>query len=98
MPNTGNSIIWSTLINSPYGIYARDASHNYYERLSTHDNYETGSQLEGASQNNTIIYLDSYANRDPRKNGESADGFACQPCFRDYGDGQLVELGWLVKQ
>ncbi|KFA79331.1 hypothetical protein S40288_03569 [Stachybotrys chartarum IBT 40288] len=66
------------LINGPYGIYARDASHNYYERLSTHDNYETGFQLEGASQNNTVIYLDSYANRDPRKNGESADGFACK--------------------
>jgi hypothetical protein len=28
--------------------------------------------------NNTVIYLDSYLNRDPRKNGESADGFACK--------------------
>ncbi|KAI6780459.1 family 9 polysaccharide lyase [Emericellopsis cladophorae] len=66
------------LINGPYGIYARDASHNYYEGLSTHDNYETGFQLEGASSNNTVINLDSYMNRDPRKNGESADGFACK--------------------
>ncbi|KAL0960156.1 hypothetical protein HGRIS_011791 [Hohenbuehelia grisea] len=66
------------LINGPYGIYARDASNNYYERLSTHDNYETGFQLEGASSNNTVINLDSYRNRDPRKNGESADGFACK--------------------
>lgn len=66
------------LINGPYGIYARDASNNYYEGLSTHDNYETGFQLEGASSNNTIINLDSYLNRDPRKNGESADGFACK--------------------
>jgi hypothetical protein len=24
------------------------------------------------------VYLDSYRNRDPRKNGESADGFACK--------------------
>ena len=23
-----------------------------------------------------VLYLDSYGNRDPRKNGESADGFA----------------------
>ncbi|KAI4595921.1 hypothetical protein KJ359_006560 [Pestalotiopsis sp. 9143b] len=66
------------LINGPYGVYARDASHNYYELLSTHDNYETGFQLQGASENNTVIYLDSYRNRDPRKNGESADGFACK--------------------
>ena len=66
------------MINGPYGIYARDASHNYYEGLSTHDNYETGFQLEGASANNTVLNLDSYRNRDPRKNGESADGFACK--------------------
>ncbi|OLN87139.1 Pectate lyase L 4 [Colletotrichum chlorophyti] len=66
------------LINGPYGIYARDASHNYYNSLSTHDNYETGFQLEGASSNNTVLNLDSYRNRDPRKNGESADGFACK--------------------
>ena len=66
------------LINGPYGIYARDASHNYYEGLSTHDNYETGFQLQGTSSNNTVVNLDSYRNRDPRKNGESADGFACK--------------------
>ncbi|KAF7542113.1 hypothetical protein G7054_g30 [Neopestalotiopsis clavispora] len=66
------------LINGPYGVYARDASHNYYELLSTHDNYESGFQLQGASEYNTVIYLDSYRNRDPRKNGESADGFACK--------------------
>lgn len=66
------------MINGPYGIYARDASHNYYNGLSTHDNYETGFQLEGASANNTVLNLDSYRNRDPRKNGESADGFACK--------------------
>ncbi|WQF87436.1 Putative pectin lyase/virulence factor, right handed beta helix domain, PL-6 family [Colletotrichum destructivum] len=66
------------IINGPYGIYARDASHNYYDGLSTHDNYETGFQLEGASANNTVVNLDSYRNRDPRKNGESADGFACK--------------------
>jgi len=36
----------------------------------------TGFQIEGASANNVVLYLDSYGNRDPRKNGESADGFA----------------------
>ncbi|KAI3342672.1 family 9 polysaccharide lyase [Ustulina deusta] len=66
------------LINGPYGIYSRDSSHNYYERISTHDNYESGFQIQGDASNNTVIYLDSYLNRDPRKNGESADGFACK--------------------
>ena len=66
------------LINGPYGVYARDASHNHYERLTTHDNYESGFQIQGVSENNTVVYLDSYRNRDPRKNGESADGFACK--------------------
>ncbi|KAF1920762.1 pectin lyase fold/virulence factor [Ampelomyces quisqualis] len=75
------------LINGPYGIYARDASHNYYELITTHDNYETGFQLEGASSNNTVEYLDSYRNRDPRKNGESADGFACKS---GSGEGNVI--------
>ncbi|KAK7398592.1 hypothetical protein QQX98_012029 [Neonectria punicea] len=65
-----------TLINGPYGVYHQDSSNNYYERIVTHDNYETGFQMQGASANNQVVYLDSYMNRDPRKNGESADGFA----------------------
>ncbi|KAM5344254.1 hypothetical protein ACJ41O_012791 [Fusarium nematophilum] len=66
------------LINGPYGVYLRDGSNNYFERITTHDNYETGFHMEGALSNNQVIYLDSYRNRDPRKNGESADGFACK--------------------
>lgn len=62
------------LINGPYGVYSRDASNNYYERLVTRDNYETGFQIQGSASNNQVINLDSYGNRDPRKNGESADG------------------------
>jgi hypothetical protein len=46
--------------------------------IMTCANYTTGFQLEGASSNNLVLYLDSYRNRDPRKNGESADGFACK--------------------
>ncbi|KAH6887473.1 pectate lyase L [Thelonectria olida] len=67
-----------TLINGPYGVYHRDSSNNYYERIVTHDNYETGFHMQGSSANNQVVYLDSYLNRDPRKNGESADGFACK--------------------
>ncbi|KAL2814151.1 hypothetical protein BJX63DRAFT_420935 [Aspergillus granulosus] len=62
------------LINGPYGVYSRDASNNHYERIITRDNYETGFQIQGAASNNVVLYLDSYGNRDPRKNGESADG------------------------
>ncbi|KAI1495917.1 pectin lyase fold/virulence factor [Biscogniauxia marginata] len=75
------------LINGPYGVYSRDSSHNYYERLSTHDNYESGFQIQGTAENNTVVYLDSYLNRDPRKNGESADGFALK---EGSGEGNVI--------
>jgi hypothetical protein len=62
------------IINGPYGIYCDGCNNNIWDRLVTHDCYETGFQLQGASSNNLILNLDSFANRDPRKNGESADG------------------------
>ncbi|KAJ0124331.1 pectate lyase [Diaporthe amygdali] len=67
-----------TLINGPYGVYLQDGNNNIFDRIVTHDNYETGFQMQGSISNNQILYLDSYMNRDPRKNGESADGFACK--------------------
>ena len=67
-----------TLINGPYGVYVRDSSNNYFEQITTHDNYETGFHMQGSLSNNQVLFLDSYMNRDPRKNGESADGFACK--------------------
>jgi hypothetical protein len=62
------------IINGPYGVYCDGCNNNVWERLVIHDNYETGFQLQGASSNNLILNLDSHDNRDPRKNGESADG------------------------
>jgi Right handed beta helix region len=67
-------IIGLEIINGPYGVYCDGCNNNVWERLVTHDNYETGFQLQGASSNNLILNLDSFGNRDPRKNGESADG------------------------
>jgi hypothetical protein len=64
------------LVNGPYGVYCDGCNHNVFSRLSTHDNYESGFQLQGSSSGNQILNLDSYGNRDPRKNGESADGLA----------------------
>ncbi|SDM32802.1 Protein of unknown function [Streptomyces sp. cf386] len=64
------------LVNGPYGIYCDGCNSNVFSRLSTHDNYESGFQLQGSSSDNQILNLDSYGNRDPRKNGESADGLA----------------------
>lgn len=75
------------LKNGPYGVYATGSSNNIFDRLVTHDNYETGFQLQGNSANNQILYLDSYANRDPRKNGESADGLAIK---EGTGEGNIV--------
>jgi hypothetical protein len=69
-------LIGLEIIHGPYGIFGLDSSNNYYERLVTRDNYESGFHLFLASSNNQIINLDSYGNRDPRKNGESADGLA----------------------
>ncbi|KAG8987108.1 hypothetical protein FRB90_003595, partial [Tulasnella sp. 427] len=75
-----NGFYWTfsglEIINGPYAIYSRDASYNIYENLVVHDNYESGVQIQGAASYNQIINLDSYRNRDPRKNGESADGIA----------------------
>ena len=60
--------------HGPYAIYCNNCGNNTFDRLVTHDNYETGFQLQGSAANNQILNLDSYNNRDPRKNGESADG------------------------
>lgn len=64
------------IINGPYGVFGLDTSHGVYDGLVTRDNYESGLHLQGASGENHILNLDSYGNRDPRKNGESADGLA----------------------
>ena len=77
-----------TLINGPYGVYVQDSSNNKFDQLVTHDNYETGFQMQGSSSNNQVLYLDSYRNRDPRKNGESADGFALK---EGSGNGNILK-------
>lgn len=64
------------IINGPYGIFAIEANNNIYRDLVTRENYETGLHLVLDSSDNQVINLDSYGNRDPRKNGESADGLA----------------------
>ncbi|KAG8840222.1 hypothetical protein FRC20_005728 [Serendipita sp. 405] len=64
------------VIHGAYGVYSRDASYNIYRNLITRDNYESGLQIQGTAAYNQVINLDSYGNRDPRKNGESADGLA----------------------
>ncbi|GIF00112.1 right-handed parallel beta-helix repeat-containing protein [Paractinoplanes rishiriensis] len=69
-------LIGLEIIHGPYGVFGLDSSNNYYERLVTRDNYESGFHLFLTSSNNQIINLDSYGNRDPRNAGESADGLA----------------------
>jgi hypothetical protein len=69
-------IIGLEIINGPYGIFGVDTGFNVFDRLVTRNNYESGLHLQGASGGNQIINLDSHGNRDPRKNGESADGLA----------------------
>ncbi|MGI5213960.1 right-handed parallel beta-helix repeat-containing protein [Plantactinospora sp. CA-290183] len=75
------------IANGPYAIFCRDCNNNLFDRLVTRDNYESGLQIQGAASNNQVINLDSYGNRDPRKNGESADGLAIK---EGSGAGNLV--------
>ena len=80
-------VIGLEIANGPYGVYCRDCNNNTFERLVVRDNYETGLQIQGASSNNQVINVDAYGNRDPRKNGESADGLAIK---EGSGTGNLV--------
>ncbi|GAA4899688.1 right-handed parallel beta-helix repeat-containing protein [Streptomonospora salina] len=75
------------IVNGPYGIFAIESSNNVYKDLVTRDNYETGLHLVLDSSDNRVIRLDSYGNRDPRKNGESADGLAIK---QGAGSGNIV--------
>ncbi|RKN04489.1 right-handed parallel beta-helix repeat-containing protein [Streptomyces radicis] len=75
------------IINGPYGVFGVDTSDNVFDGLVTRDNYESGLHLQGASGGNEILDLDSYGNRDPRKNGESADGLAIK---EGSGSGNVV--------
>ncbi|MBA2813092.1 right-handed parallel beta-helix repeat-containing protein [Streptomyces sp. KM273126] len=75
------------IIHGPYGVFGVDTSSNVFDRLVTRDNYESGLHLQGSSSDNQIVNLDSYGNRDPRKNGESADGLAIK---EGSGSGNVV--------
>ncbi|WP_239163434.1 right-handed parallel beta-helix repeat-containing protein [Paractinoplanes rishiriensis] len=75
------------IINGPYGIFCRDCNDNVFDRLITRDNYESGLHIQAASARNQVINLDAYGNRDPRKNGESADGLAIK---EGSGEGNVV--------
>ncbi|MPY49799.1 right-handed parallel beta-helix repeat-containing protein [Streptomyces acidicola] len=75
------------IVHGPYGVFGVDTSSNVFDRLVTRDNYESGLHLQGASSENQIVNLDSYGNRDPRKNGESADGLAIK---EGSGSGNVV--------
>jgi pectate lyase-like protein/carbohydrate binding protein with CBM6 domain/uncharacterized protein DUF1565 len=80
-------LIGLEIIHGPYGVFGLDSSNNVYDRLVTRDNYESGFHLFLTSSNNQILNLDSYGNRDPRNNGESADGLAIK---EGSGTGNIV--------
>ncbi|GAB2886997.1 pectate lyase [Streptomyces deserti] len=75
------------IIHGPYGVFGLDTNHTVFDRLVTRDNYESGFHLQGSSAHNQILDLDSHGNRDPRKNGESADGLAVK---EGSGSGNVV--------
>ncbi|TEA21677.1 Pectate lyase L [Colletotrichum sidae] len=76
-----------TFTKGPYGVYVEDSSNNYFERITTHTNYEAGFHLQNRITNTEIVFLDSYLNFDPRKNGKSADGISLK---EGSGDGNVI--------
>ncbi|MFD1147950.1 carbohydrate-binding protein [Saccharothrix hoggarensis] len=80
-------LIGLEIVRGPYGVFGVDVNNTVFERLVTRDNYESGLHLQGASGNNLILNLDAHGNRDPRKNGESADGLAIK---EGSGSGNVV--------
>ncbi|GJC84888.1 pectate lyase L [Colletotrichum liriopes] len=76
-----------TFTHGPYGVYVKDSSNLRFNQIVTRDNYESGFHMQGALSNNVISYLDSYGNRDPRNNGENADGIAIK---EGKGEGNIV--------
>ncbi|AOS63294.1 right-handed parallel beta-helix repeat-containing protein [Actinoalloteichus hymeniacidonis] len=75
------------IIRGPYAIYCDSCDNTVFDGLTTRDNYESGLQIQGSSSDNLVLNLDSYGNRDPRKNGESADGLAIK---EGSGEGNVV--------
>ena len=80
-------LIGLEIVHGPYGVFGLDVNNTVFDRLVTRDNYESGLHLQGASSNNQVVNLDAYGNRDPRKNGESADGLAIK---EGSGSGNVV--------
>ncbi|KAF6821425.1 secreted pectate lyase [Colletotrichum plurivorum] len=76
-----------TFVHGPYGVYVKDSSNLRFNQIVTRDNYESGFHMQGALSDNVISYLDSYGNRDPRKNGENADGLAIK---EGKGEGNII--------
>ena len=82
--------------DSSYNHYERIITRDNYETGSwwyailqnSGTDRTLGFQLEGASAGNTVLYLDSYGNRDPRKNGEGADGFGLKS---GSGEGNVID-------
>ncbi|KAJ0162101.1 Pectate lyase L [Colletotrichum tanaceti] len=79
-----------TFIHGAYGVYVRDSSNLRFNQIVTRDNYESGFHMQGELSDNVISYLDSYGNRDPRNNGENADGLAIK---EGRGEGNIVVGG-----
>lgn len=80
-------VLHITLQKGPYGLYVKDSHNNYFERITTVDNYETGFHMQNDISNNEIVYLDSSRNADPRNNGKNADGFAIK---EGSGEGNIL--------
>ena len=77
--------------NSPSGgilVTGDESIGNILERLTIHDNRDTGLTLYDGVAQTLILNCDSYRNFDPQTNGENADGFGAKSNSSDTFVGQ----------
>lgn len=70
-----------TLRNSPAGgltVLGSESVGNTLERLTIHDNKNSGLNIFGGATGMLVLNCDSYRNFDPQNNGQDADGFAAK--------------------
>jgi hypothetical protein len=60
------------------GICVQNGGYNYFYKVTTTGNFDSGIQIYNSSHDNTLSYCTSTNNYDTQNGGENADGFACK--------------------
>jgi hypothetical protein len=71
-------VIGVEVIGSAHNGIQVTGHHNIIERCITHENQDSGIQLNAPASENLVLNCDSYRNVDRPTHGENADGFAAK--------------------